>query len=564
MPRKRSQQGVYAADFETTVNTDRTRVWLWGIADIDGGEVEWGSEIESFIGKLSQIGSTVYFHNLKFDGPFIVDWLLNNGFKHTKSQKLMAGEFNTLISGAGEWYTFRVKWLSGAITEFRNSLRKLPMSITDMAEAFELDVTKGEIDYALDRPEGWEPTNEEIDYLERDVLILAKALKIVIDEGATRLTVGSDSLKSYRDMITPKMFSRLFPVLPYDIDVDIRKAYRGGFTYVSERFKGKLIGEGSVYDVNSLYPYVMYTNRLPFGEPRLINDEIPDYRSKDSLYVLRITITARLKDGHIPCIQIKNTGRFGDSEYLSEIPEPIEISCTNIDLALWEDHYDLTIHEFSHAWEFKSAKGLFTQFIDKWMKVKMTSTGGRRALAKLHLNSLYGKFATNPDVSSKIPTLKEDGIVHLEMDEPERRDPIYTAMGVFITSYARSYTIRAAQAHYDEFVYADTDSLHLLTLDKPSDLPVHKSTLGMWKHEYDFGAAVFSRAKCYTELKTPNSDLDQDKYEYETHIAGLPSKLAEKVRFYHHLAGATFTGKLMPRRVPGGIVLIETTFQLNR
>jgi hypothetical protein len=36
---------------------------------------------------------------------------------------------------------------------------------------------------------------------------------------------------------------------------------------VNERFKNAVIGEGLVFDVNSLYPYILYDRDLPYGTP---------------------------------------------------------------------------------------------------------------------------------------------------------------------------------------------------------------------------------------------------------------------------------------------------------
>ncbi len=66
------------------------------------------------------------------------------------------------------------------------------------------------------------------------------------------------------------------------------------------------------------------------------------------------------------------------------------------------------------------------------------------------------------------------------------KEPIYTAAGVFITSHARALTIRAAQASYDVFAYADTDSLHLLTDTVPDGIDVDPVRMGAGKFEYAF------------------------------------------------------------------------------
>ena len=207
-----------------------------------------------------------------------------------------------------------------------------------------------------------------------------------------------------------------------------------------------------------------------------------------------------------------------------------------------------------------------------------------RQLAKLMLNSLYGKFATNPNARKKIPLLDEEDVVHYRLDDPEERSPVYTAMGCFITAYARNKTIRSGQAVYDRFIYADTDSLHLTGADQPDNLDVHPTKLGAWKCEGRFIDSKFIRAKTYMEtmetrkprsLKTYAKLLCDDRIETvrhedgviiwtDTHVtcAGMPDNVKANVTYDNFKSGTSFDGKLMPRRFPGGIVLMETTFTI--
>jgi hypothetical protein len=181
------------------------------------------------------------------------------------------------------------------------------------------------------------------------------------------------------------------------------------------------------------------------------------------------------------------------------------------------------------------------------------------------LNSLYGKFATNPDITGKVPVFR-DNVVQFETGTPETRDPVYTAMGVFITAYARDLTIRAAQTHYDTFAYADTDSLHLLIDDDPDTLDVDPKKLGAWKREYIFEQALFVRAKTYTEVvdgdNPANAAMKFTGKRHITHIAGLPVEVQKTMTFDHFAPGTYLPGKLTPKRVPGGVVLIDSGFTM--
>lgn len=567
----------YMADFETTTDPLDCRVWSWGLVAIDKPEydaVEIGIDIDSFIERVSKHNATVYFHNLKFDGVFILDWLLKNGYEHTTSDQLRRDKtFKSLISDNGVYYSITIRWENGHSCELRDSYKKLPMPVSRIAKAFGLEETKGSINYTAYRPVGHELTPEEEDYLRRDIVIPAKALKEVLASGMTGLTVAGDSLREYKRLTGSDYFKRMFPVLHESIDSEIRRAYRGGFTYADERFKGRVVGGGIVLDVNSLYPSVMKKNLIPHGEPMFVKGKVEPTKSHP-LVIFSVTFTAKLKPKHIPCIQIKGSSIFSATTYLKEINEPTTLMVTNIDWDLYNEHYDITVLSYGGGWAFHAVVGMFDKYIDKWTAVKIKEKGGKREIAKLHLNSLYGKFATRTEVTSKIPTLK-NGAVKLVRGENEKLPPIYTAAGVFITSFARDLTIRAAQANYDTFAYADTDSLHLLQPEAPDAIEVHPSKLGAWKLEYNFDSAYYIRSKAYMEhlpegephRVSAETNCDdptcEDRHDYVTRIAGLPAPIQATLTFDMLRKDLVLDGKLRPKTVPGGIVLEPVPFTLE-
>ena len=540
-------------------------MWLWATATIAHNPVfDWGVSLDAFMRKWLREPSVVYFHNLKFDGSFLLNWLLINGWNCVEDGSgLGVGEFTTLISGMGQFYTITIRSEFGE-TEFRDSLKVIPLPVAKIPRAFGLaNDSKGSIDYELPRPVGYCPTHDEVDYVRSDVVIVAKALAQQEDEGFTKLTAGANALANYRTTHSARWWEAHFPILDVSMDAAIRKAYRGGFTYTNPKFSKRIVGPVKVFDVNSLYPSVMYYEELPYGMPVWVNGCPPE--GMRPLFIAHIEFTARLKSDHIPCIQIKGSNFFGGTEYLSAIDEPVDMWVSSVDLELWREQYDVEITAWYGAFMFHAKAGMFNQFIDFWMDIKVHSKGGRKQLAKLQLNSLYGKFATNPDVTGKFPHLK-DGHLAFHMGEPAQRDPVYTAMGVFITAYARAKTIRAAQAHHEDFAYADTDSLHLVTDSMPKDLDVDPNRLGWWKHEGDFDNAYYARAKCYTEHKVvPGMHrMNPKRHVWDTHIAGLPRSVAADVRFTTYgEAPVRLGGKLVPRQVPGGVVLSDVGFLLE-
>ena len=543
------------ADFETTTDPEDCRVWGFGVHEVGtpAETVLIGNSIDSFIEYISGFNSVCYFHNLKFDSMFIIYWLLTHDYLCVTSRKVPAGCFGTLISDMGKFYTVTVSWENGNKTEFRDSLKKLPMPVRDIAKTFNLPVLKGELDYSANRAVGHVITDDEREYIVNDVLIVSLALQVVLDAGMKKLTVGSDSMHEYKTIIGEKLFGRLFPTLNPVIDADIRAAYRGGFTYAAERFRGKRLGAGIVFDVNSLYPAVMYDCELPYGEPTIFQGA-PEEIAGKPLQIFSVTFTAKLKPNHVPCIQVKGTSMFTETEYVTEISEPTALWVTSVDWDLYSRQYDIDVQQWHGGYAFAAARGMFDAYIDKWTAVKENSVGGERALAKLHLNSLYGKFGSNPSVTSKFPELVDD-TVKLLRGADETRAPVYTALAAFVTAYARNLTISAAQDNYEVFAYADTDSLHLITDTVPAGLEIHETRRGAWALEYHFTEALYMRAKAYLTLKPDGT--------YKNAIAGLPVGVSRELTFADAYDGNVIWGKLVPKSVPGGVVLVDVGYKLK-
>lgn len=550
------------ADFETTTNPADCRVWAWGIEDVQTKDFEYGNTLDGFMSKLKENGhETYYFHNLKFDGDFIISWLFKHGFKHSEQHKLYPNEFSTLISDKGNFYKLSICYRDKKGKPFQvhmhDSLKLIPFSVEKIANDFNLDVLKGSIDYDVYRKYGHQLTEEEVSYLHNDVDIMAKALEIFAKQGLDGLTIGSNALNFYKKQVTKQKFNRRFPKVSYDRD--IRKCYKGGWTYLKDGYSGKIVRDGIVLDVNSLYPWVMANCPLPYGEGKYFEGKYKDDKLYD-LYVQNISCEFKLKECYLPTIQMKHSSMFSATEYLKDSDgETVTLSLTNVDLAIFLEHYEVFNIEYKGGWKFRSSKKMFKEYVDYWMDIKINAEKegnmALRSIAKLYLNNLYGKFAKNPYQASKIPYYK-DQIVRYRTTPPEEGEGVYIPVGAFVTAWARDKTIRAAQKNYDRFVYADTDSLHLLGTDIPDGLDIDQYRLGAWKLESRFRKAKFLRAKCYVE-----DMLQKDgSFKLETKVAGLPKKARNEITLRNFKIGASYTGKVRNKRVDGGIVLVSTPF----
>lgn len=553
---------LYTADFETTTDPTDCRVWAYGICEIGKPEnFVYGNNITDFMKWCKKNPATYYFHNLKFDGEFILCWLFENGFTYVENKRdLTTNTFCSLISDKGQFYSLEIcfdrKGRSLNKTIIYDSLKILPFGVAQIAKGFNLPISKLEIDYDEFREVGHVLTEQEVDYLRNDVDIVARALHTIFEQGLTKMTQGSNALFDYKRIVTAKNFNKWFPIPDYDSD--IRQSYKGGFTYCSPRFQGKDIGEGIVLDVNSLYPSVMYYSPLPYGEGKFFKGKYKEDKIYN-LYVQMITCQFEVKENHIPTIQLKNNLAFIPTQYLeSSDGEDVTLCLTSVDLEMFLEHYEVYNLEYHCGWKFKSTIGLFKDYIDKWNAVKMESTlngnQAMRTLAKLMLNSLYGKFALNPNVQSKIPWY-DNGAIKYKLGAKETREPIYIPVGTFITAWARHKTITSAQKVYDRFIYADTDSLHLTGTELPEGLEIDPVQLGAWKHESTFSRARFLRQKSYIE-----------EIDGKLHItcAGMPERCYKYVTWDNFRTGMSYEGKLQMSHVEGGIVLKDIDFTIKR
>lgn len=565
------------ADLETTTTPEDVRAWGVCAVDIDSLETVYlGNELDGFMEWLKDKNTVCYFHNAKFDLEFVLPYLFHNQYKHSTTAR--EKHFTTLITDDGVVYSLTVyfkkenkKWRK---VTFYDSLKKLPFKAAKIAEDFKLPDKKLTIDYDAPRPRGHELTEEEKAYIINDCRIIAQALKIQFAEGLKKMTNASDAMHGYKTIISPGQFDRWFPELPIAIDDEIRRAYKGGYVYLNPKYKNKRGLQGFTVDINSLYPWTMYECLLPYSYPVYFEGE-PEPDDTYPLYIVHFKCCFELKPGHLPTLQLKKNYRFIETEYLttSEIKikpgvyenEPVEMVLTSVDYELFKDHYNISDETYINGYKFKGAHNMFTEYIDYWMHIKETTTGARRSLSKLMLNSLYGRYALTTRPLEKWPRMDADGVVRYDiinekyceehkLPPPEIRPPVYTALAAFVTSYARNKTIRSAQKVYDRFIYADTDSLSIIGYDVPEELDIHPTRLGAWKHEGEFTDSIFLRAKTY--MKTVDGEI-------KVTCAGMPDNVKEDVTYDNFHYGSTFEGKLEPKRYPGGVVLMKKTFTIK-
>ena len=641
----------FVGDFETTVYKGQvnTEVWASACVELYTEDVHIFHSIDEQFKYFLSLNSHIicYYHNLKFDGSFWLSYLMvdlglqqatiplqegSEQIEFLQAKDMPNNTFTYSISAMGQWYRIVIK-MHEHIIEFRDSLKLLPFSVKKIGSSFGTKHKKLDMEYTGFRYAGCEITPEERKYIANDVLVVKEAIEIMLNEGHNRLTIGSCCLAEYKKSVGGKTYAKYFPNL-YEEVIDkkygslsagdyIHQSYHGGWCYLARGKEKKLYHNGTTADVNSLYPSMMSSesgNAYPIGHPTFWSGNyIPD-EALDGLhyYFIRFKTRFYLRPNKLPFIQIKNTMAYRatemletsdrynkeDGKYYSQyydldgnLQEAIvTLTMTMVDFKLFTEHYELVDFEILDGCYFKSAVGIFDKYIEKYKQIKITSKGAQRELAKLFLNNLYGKMASSPASNFKIAYVKEDKTIGFYTQTANDKTPGYIAVGSAITSYARNFTIRAAQANYhgvdaDGFIYADTDSIHCsLPPDKLKGIRVHPTNFCCWKLESCWDEGFFVRQKTYIEHITHEDCQPIEEPYYNVKCAGMPERC--KTLFIKSMQGYTpnpadnFTeaelefikkkrtlkdfdiglcvpGKLLPKRIRGGVLLVDTTYEMR-
>lgn len=552
-------KNIYTIDFETRNSTldlanKETSVWLWDICSCDTFKHRYGTTLdELFHFVFDEIKEDViyYFHNLKFDGSFLISYLLTYGYTWSDKpfKEIQPYYFNSLIDSRKQFFSITIRNKNNSKIEIRDSQKKISSSVGEIAKSWKLPILKGEIDYKMHRPIGYIPTDEEIEYIKNDTEIMARVLKEFHKEGMSSLTSASDSFKSYKKTMTKKTFAALFPVLDKEIDDYIRKSYLGGLCIVNKKYKNILLRNCKSYDKNSMYPSKMEKELFAYGVP-IKGDGKYVENKKYPVYIQHIKCQIKLKDNHIPCLMVKRFLQL-KNEYIEDTgDEIIELYLTMVDMKILFDAYDIQYIEFIDYLMFRGSTKLFTEFIDTNYLLKQNSEGAKRLLAKLRLNSFYGKWATNPVHYVIEPYLDSEGILCFKSINKIVDEPIYTINASLTTAYSRYDLYINIQNNYDNFVYCDTDSI--TTVGDAVGLEVDKKKLGAWDLEKEYKLFKVIAQKTYYGLLNDDSVLIK--------ACGAPNEVKKQINLDNFKIGETFTGKLRPVRVKGGLILADTTF----
>ena len=360
------------------------------------------------------------------------------------------------------------------------------------------------------------------DYLKNDVVglydIILKFETLVNSLGGNiKLTIGSTALDIYlRNYYEGGLLAveRLYN--------EMRSAYYGGRTEVFKTYGRNLYH----YDYNSMFPSVMLNN-FPVGSPVEIKG------IKNAVEHGIYEIETFIPDDIVSPLPIRENGTvFRSGPILGWYAKPY--------LELLEK---LGINYKINRAILFNARPIFKNYVNDLYQIKKDSTGAKRLIAKLLLNSLYGKFGQRPVMKKYIysPTPEDFQKYKLVNFSTVYDIWFYEKFSLLpysipqIAAYVTSYSnikLYEDLAKYDVY-YCDTDSIVI------GDELETSGELGKLKLENYYDEAVFLGPKFYAGIG-PNGETVKIKGLKNNGITFNDFKLALIKGYYYHIVVERF------------------------
>lgn len=430
---------------------------------------------------------------------------------------------------------------------FKDSSALLPFSLASITENFGVENIKMTIDYDSIK----EVTPELLKYLEYDLKGLYQSMRKFFDwdlikKAGPASTMASQALRVYRTYMAKPIHS-----LSAETDSFVRGSYFGGRTEIFKPFfrQNDPYVLLKTYDVNSLYPYVMWQNDFPSKLKCTTTDFID---SEMGFYDVEV---------EVPEMYVPPLGTVFDPDGWGRFIFPTGVfrgQWTTVEL-LYAMSLGVKIRKVYKGLIFYNGGPIFRHYINDLYEKRKASKKNSvdDIMCKLLMNSTYGRFGLNTDREQvefdygqlgvsplmEIP-LNESGTNLIRLMKKEVvLDKTFNNVAIpsYVTSYARIHMHKQYMKDESGLFYTDTDSLFTTHEYDEND-----KALGEMKLEYKSKSACFLLPKTYfaDTLVPAWKGYDDDGKEYKTSkkivMKGFDKKKISKFEFedfYYSLEG---------------------------
>ena len=275
-------------------------------------------------------------------------------------------------------------------------------------------------------------------------------------------------------------------------DTFLRTAYFGGLSTV---FRHKVHNKVFAFDVNSLYPFSML-NPLPVNKPTLISNislkDLPKFfgflfatvSTPPGIFIPFLLTRPTLTHPKAP------TGTFKGLFFSHELLYALELG------------YDITLH-YGRLYD---KKVLCRDYVLHFFNLKLINKDQpiKRFIAKLFLNTLYGKLAQKPNLNTLPNDFQDLDLLHKRPFKLTPSDiiPSSPQIGAAITAYSRIHMHKLLVKFQDHLLYSDTDSIYLDIDLRKTNPELIGDDIGLLKFEGAYDKAIFLKSKTYLLFKS--------------------------------------------------------------
>lgn len=391
--------------------------------------------------------------------------------------------------------------------------------------------------------------------------------KICSVDFLTILTPASLSIKAYRKFMhepinNPFVYQKWNNEkhhISYHYDKEnydfVKQSYHGGRTEV---FNTDYHENVIYFDKVSMYPYVMKEKIYPKGWGIKYHNTQSD--KSELLQMIQSKNKFKHYEGFIKCCITFNPNIQYPLLAEKRNNKLMFTNCKKINVfTLPELRYLYELYQYDSDFSITPIEGFifpessdyFSTYISRLFDIKSQNQGPKRTLAKLLMNSLYGKFGQAYERDESIYQVFDslDSALAFQDTLPQdstklkEKDGIYTiikkehsisvksfmnvAIASYITAYARIELTK--QLHYCEsknipVYYCDSDSFVISNHYKHL-IPISKS-LGGWDIEVEMFKAQFLAPKCYI-YQALNKESNQ--LEYFLKLKGIEKRKRNKI-----------------------------------
>ncbi len=545
-------------DFETeTDNEGNARLLLcclYGEDYKDSFDLRKRDQYERFFYTLILSGHKYVVFNASFDVEIIIIMMLKNGFAFLKNGEKPTHKTMQLIMGQKiysltTYFEFDGKLISTQYVDLANIV--VGASLQEVAEKF-TDIKKGNYD------ESKNDFEEFTKYCMLDAQITYKAYKNIVNLlGIETLTIGSAAFNIMLDMnFNAKtkrgkfgLFKAIYGKNSLEDDKKLRKWYAGGLGWCStdDRTETRVHS----YDIISAYP-AESMGRLPTTNRAIVYSGLYLPTEERPFSFIKMRVTGQVKKNHVPVLPSRNI--YGDSNiYLYDDKEVYIIAEHGVksEYDYWLENMEIDDIEYIETISMEEAKkNPLKPYMEKYYKVKNTTTGIERDLAKRLLNSLTGKLGTNPIKDNVEYELNDNNKLIRKGSEEIEIDVYVTHVVSVITSRVRCkcYEVDSQIRDKVRFRMYATDSVKHSS--EIRGIVKTGNNLGDWSLEHEDVSFIFLGLKAYI------FDAHNEKGHREVICAGISRKYKPLITNEQFFA-TTLVKSLISVRSGNGRILYE-------